>query len=162
MWAGQVLPSFNRRASWSCKRSWALSTDDTASKVLLAVPLWWIRTSAQVRAWAFKHHCHLIQMLTEDVPILPWKHKKCAPVMSLWNSSKLPSPSNKDQNKLRRVQIKHMFSVDGRNVKRILINEFINGSSHFAGCLAISANQFWTLATTFICFSKSHFQSDWS
>lgn len=35
-----------------------------------------------------------------------------------------------------------MFSVDGRNVKRILINEFVNGFSHFAGCLVINANEF--------------------
>lgn len=52
-----------------------------------------------------------------------------------------------------------MFSIDGRNVKRILINGFVNNSSHFAGCPAINANEFWTLAITFIYFSKSHFLS---
>lgn len=34
-----------------------------------------------------------------------------------------------------------MFSVDGRNVERILINEFVRGSSHSAACPVISANQ---------------------
>jgi len=41
------------------------------------------------------------------------------------------------------------FSIDGRNIKRILLNEFVNNSSHFAGCPAINANEFWTLAMTF-------------
>lgn len=53
-WAGQVfLSSFNRWASWSYKWSWALSIDNTASKVLLAVPFIFFMNNnffAQVRA----------------------------------------------------------------------------------------------------------------
>lgn len=78
-------------------------------------------------------------MLTGDVPILPWKHKKYTSGISLGNSSRLPFSNNEDCNKLRRVQIKYMFSVDGRNLKRILISEFVSGLSHFAGCPGVSA-----------------------
>lgn len=52
-----------------------------------------------------------------------------------------------------------MFSVEGRKVKRILTNEFINNSSHSAGCPVINANEFWTLAIALIYFYRSHFNS---
>lgn len=96
-------------------------------------------------------------MLTEDLPIMTWKHKNSATDISLWNSSSLPLSSNTDWNK-EECRL-NMFSTDGRNIKKFLIKEFVNNSSHFAGCPAINANEFWTLAVTFIYFSKSHFHS---
>lgn len=87
---------------------------------------------------------------------MTWKHKNCATDISLWNSSSLPLSSNTDWNKECRL---NMFSTDGRKIKKFLIKEFVNNSSHFAGCPAINANEFWTLAVTFIYFSKSHFHS---
>lgn len=90
-------------------------------------------------------------------PILPWKRKKYTSGISLGNSSRLPFSNNEECSKLRRVQIKYMFSVDGRNLKRILTSEFVSGLSHFAGCPVISAHEFQALGHNISLFLQQPF-----